>query len=168
MPKKPRVTFKELLSRLTGFSTPVFGVSWNPPKPERGVIRNLFTFLEDRRVLFNPFHLEVESQVTDSVLKIREELTKVLGQLPESSNAAPSLRAMRAACRRFMDEPHPEAPHLDHHFMMRRHDGGAGFFMALGELRAVFGTHLGLLAVQYGLDVEGDLASIMPPEEETG
>ena len=48
--------------------------------------------------------------------------------------------------------------------------GGAGryawqswiFFAALGELRGVFGLHIAKIAAQYGLDIEEDLASILP------
>ena len=62
-----RMKFKEIVNRLTGFSIPVFGVSWNPPEPEVAVARRVLAFLEDRRVLFNPYHLEVEYQCIDSV-----------------------------------------------------------------------------------------------------
>jgi hypothetical protein len=37
---------------------------------------------------------------------------------------------------------------------------------ALGELRGVFGIHVGLLATKYGIDVEDGLASILPEYEE--
>lgn len=37
---------------------------------------------------------------------------------------------------------------------------------ALGELRGVFGVHLARLAVAYGIDVEDDLGSILPGEDE--
>lgn len=37
---------------------------------------------------------------------------------------------------------------------------------AVGELRGVFGIHIAQLAAQYGIDVEDDLASILPPPEE--
>lgn len=163
--KYSRIRFKNVVSRLTGFSIPIFGVSWNPPEPERKIIRRLFTFLEDRRVLFNPYSLEVESQVTDSVLEIRKELTNTLNQLPEDSKAAQSVRAIRAVCRKFMDEPYPEMPHIGWPMMPGR-EASAGFFVALGELRAVFGTHLAILAVQYGINIEEDLASILPATEE--
>jgi hypothetical protein len=36
--------------------------------------------------------------------------------------------------------------------------------MALGELRAIFGTHLASLAVAYGIDVEPEFAAIMPTD----
>jgi hypothetical protein len=36
------------------------------------------------------------------------------------------------------------------------------FNQALGELRGVFGIHVGLLAIKYGLDIEDGLASILP------
>lgn len=43
--------FKEMLSRLTGISVPVFGVSWNPPEADCAVGKRAVAFLEDRRVL---------------------------------------------------------------------------------------------------------------------
>jgi len=61
-----------LAHRLTGFSLLFFGVQWTPPADEREIVRGLLMALEDRRVLFVPHHLEVVSQVTSSVLQIRE------------------------------------------------------------------------------------------------
>jgi hypothetical protein len=39
---------------------------------------------------------------------------------------------------------------------------------ALGELRSLFGIQLGLLAATYKLGLEGDLATILPPEPDDG
>ncbi len=36
---------KEVLARVTGFSVPVFGVSWNPPQPEVASARRVLTYL---------------------------------------------------------------------------------------------------------------------------
>jgi hypothetical protein len=168
--QKGRIAANSLAHRLSGFSLPFFGVQWTPPADEREIVRGLLTALEDRRVLFVLYHLEVVSQVTSSVLQMRETLTRTLKTLPETSRAAGSVRAMRAACRRFLEEPMPEFRNL-----MRWHGGRHGgdeegnpsFFVALGELRAAFGTHIAALAYQYGLDVEPELASILPsPDEE--
>jgi hypothetical protein len=38
------------------------------------------------------------------------------------------------------------------------------FIDALGELRAVFGVHVAQLSAKFGIDVEDDLASILPAE----
>ena len=43
--------------------------------------------------------------------------------------------------------------------------GGPAFFVALGELRATFGIHIAALAYQFDIDVESDLASILPSED---
>jgi hypothetical protein len=167
--QKSRIAANSLVHRLSGFSLPFFGVQWTPPADEREILRGLLTALEDRRVLFVPHHLEVVSQVTSSVLQMRETLTKTLQTLPETSRAAGSIRAMRAACRRFLEEPMPDFRNL-----MRWHggrhaddeEGSPSFFVALGELRATFGTHIAVLAYQYGLDVEPELASILPSSDE--
>ena len=142
---------KELAQRLNGVSIPIFGVSWTAPEPQRKVVRGVLAFLEDRRVLYNPYNIEIEREVSESVLEIRRELTKAIQALPEDSPAAPALRAMRAASREYLDQSH----RFPHHM---------GFMLALGELRAHFGLQIAFLAIEYGLDIEEDLAQIIPPE----
>jgi hypothetical protein len=168
--QKGRIAANSLVHRLTGFSLPFFGVQWAPPADEREIVRGLLAALEDRRVLYVPYHLEVVSEVTSSVLQVREILTKTLQALPETSRASGSVRAMRAACRRFLEEPKPDFRNLMR-WRGSRHPGdeewSPAFFVALGELRATFGTHLAALAYQYGLDVEPELASIFPSADES-
>lgn len=153
--------YKEIISRLTGFTTPIFGASWNPPVADITVARRVMSFLEDRRVFYNPYHMEVEYQCIDSVLKTRKFLTETIGGLSDKSELASHLRAIRAACREFVDAVggpgHPRRG--------RRFHGPfeVEFFQALGQLRAMAGIHIGAIAVMYGLSVEGSLAEILPP-----
>jgi hypothetical protein len=154
------MNYKEVLTRITGFSVPVFGVSWNPPQPEIAISRRVLAFLEDRRVLYNPYHLEVAEQCIHSVIEIRRFLTEVIGQLPGDSKLGEHLRAIRAACRKFLDETAPGSrrgfrPHWGEPFE-------SSFFTALGELRATIGVHVAAVAVMHGIDVEGQLASVLP------
>lgn len=158
--------YKEIISRLTGFSTPVFGVSWNPPAAEITVARRVMAFFEDRRVFYNPYHMEMEDHCVGSILETRKFLTKIIGNLPEKSELASHLRAIRAACRRFLDtvgDPSNPARH-------RRVRGPfeTEFFEALGQLRATAGIHVGALAVMFGLPVEGHLSEILPPPIDEG
>lgn len=148
--KKKLLHFKELASRLNGVQIPIFGVQWVPTEPERKVVRDVLTFFEDRRVLYNPCAWELESEVNESVLRIREVLTDAIQRLGQDSKAAPAMRAMRAACREYLDGAR-------HHYS---HDLSIG----LGRLRALFGLQIAFLAIQYGIDLEDELASIIPPE----
>jgi hypothetical protein len=68
---------------------------------------------------------------------------------------------MRAACRKFLDGVGTK----------NYGRGGFGnrglahdwqFMSALGELRGVIGLHVAALAAKHGLDVEGELESILP------
>lgn len=150
-----KVTFQKLAGRITGVSIPVFGVSWNPPPAERDIVRETFVFLEDRRVLYNDFAHELPHEVVDSVLAIRAELTAALKRLPEQSEATSSLKAMRAACREYLDAPRVGR------------GGGWGPFphmSELGRLRAMVGVHVAYLAVKYGIDVDGELVRVIPAE----
>jgi hypothetical protein len=152
--------FKEIASRLTGFSVPVFGISWNPPEPEVAVARRVLVFLEDRRVLFNPYHLEVADQCVHSVVEIRQFLTAETGRLAGDSTLGEHLRGIRAACRKFLDD----MP-LGSGRILRPHWAGpfeSEFFTQLGELRASIGLHIAAIALMHGLDVEGELASTLP------
>ena len=117
-----KVRAKDIVRRITGVPTPIGGIQWEPPEDERKITRAFVTFLEDRRVLFNPFHLEIEHQVIDSLIKIRETATGTLRELPEGSKAVGPIKAIRAACRRFLDEPHVDF----HHLQRRWHRGYPG------------------------------------------
>jgi len=151
MKKGTGYKFTALATHMTGFSIPVFGVSWQPPESQRKIIRELLVFLEDRRVLYNPYAWEVEHEVVDSVMQIREKLTSAIQRLPDNAPSVSWLRAMRIACRTFLDSGR-----------MPFHGDRSSVFLELGELRALFGTHLAYLAVHFGIDLEADLASIVP------
>lgn len=57
--------FREIRERLTGISCPIFGVSWNPSETERTKAIKIIRFLEDRRVLYNPYeHLMNKNVLT--------------------------------------------------------------------------------------------------------
>jgi hypothetical protein len=161
--RKGRLKITDLARRITGLSMPILGVTWIPPAADRDAVRVFLTFLEDRRVLFNPFHLEVEHQVQQSILHIREHCTKAIAALPDSSLAIAALRGIRAACRRFLDEP------LTHSRRFHQRDfygpEGPEFFTALGEFRATVGAHVASLAVLYKIELEPELASIVPAED---
>jgi hypothetical protein len=161
--------FTEIVARLTGISCPIFGVSWNPSEAEVTAAKRVISFLEDRRVLYNPTTMEVPSHCAMSVVDIRRFLTEELGLLDPHNELAKNLQAMRAACRKFLDavqEEESRPDFIDDPVRLRWSLGSWIFLSALGELRAVVGIHVAQIAVRNGLDVESDLASILPAEFE--
>lgn len=147
--------------RITGISTPLGGIQWGDPGPSDGeTVRQFVLFLEDRRVLYNAMDLEEISQVERSIHEIREQCTKTLQALPSGAFATPPIRIIRAASRRFHNEQDEEFRFFDGDRHFRR--GSPGFFTALGAYRATVGQQVALLAAYYDLDIEGDLASVLP------
>lgn len=157
--------FDAIRRRLTGLSCPVFGVSWNPPEPRRDAARRVVAFLEDRRVLYAPEQMEIAHHCVESVLDIRRFLTGELQQPVEPDALTIGLRAMRAACRKFLDVVGADEDIVRYGYH-QGHWASWVFNGALGELRGVFGVHLAQIAVEYGLAIEDELAAILPGEEE--
>jgi hypothetical protein len=87
------------VARLTGFSTPVFGIQWTPPESQRTVARRAIAFLEDRRVLFVP--LEMESPVARSLRAVDPAHSGVpdAGTRRDRFRSAARAIAARHACR---------------------------------------------------------------------
>jgi hypothetical protein len=154
--------FSEIANRLTGISTPLVGVSWQPTEPEKAAARRVVTFLEDRRVLYVPSEQELPSHCVDSVLQIRRFLTSEIGKLDVKSELGASLRAMRAACRKFLDAVGPKDMDIIRYARQNGHYASWTFYNALGEMRGVFGIHLARIATRFRLDIEDDLAAILP------
>lgn len=153
--------FKSLLNRLTGISCPVFGVSWNPPEDERGLARKIVIFLEPKRVLYTAFEYEYVCHCIDSVLEIRNYLTTELSKISENSELEKYVRAMRNSCNKFLSR----CPNDKDSRCVSCRDGNINnwiFISAIGELRGVFGVMLGQISKAYGIDVEDDLAQIIP------
>ena len=149
--------FERIFKNITGLSCPIFGIQWNAPAIEADEAKNIFLFLEDKRVLFNPINMEGTGHCAQSVIGIRAELTKRLQVLPSDSNLAKSLKRMRKACQEFSDKlGHPKFLEFDapvQKSMLERE---------LFKLREKCGVSVAEIAVAYGLDVDDGLASIIP------
>lgn len=155
-----RVT-AEQARQITGIATPFGGISWADRGPtETETVHTFILFLEDRRVLYNAMDLEVVSQVEGSIHEIRGQCTQTLQALPPKALAIIPVRNIRTAARRFHDDRHEEFRLFDSHHP--RVEGNPGFFTALGAFRATVGLHVAQLAAHYDIDVEGDLASVLP------
>ncbi|HEX2161415.1 MAG TPA: DUF6650 family protein [Thermoleophilaceae bacterium] len=155
--------FSALLSRVNGFSTPVFGMSWEPARSDVEVAQGLLLFLEDRRVLYSPYEVEVPEHCVESVQEIRRFLTDVLVKGGIADELAEPLSAMRASCRKFLDEVNKDRV-LRERWQLTDMMGVQGwtFNQALGQLRGVVGVHVAQVAVRYGLDVPDVLDPILP------
>jgi hypothetical protein len=160
--------FSEIANRLTGISTPLGGISWQGTELEVSAARRVISFLEDRRVLYAPDELEVPSHCVHSVIDIRQFLSSELGKLDGGSEFAASLRAMRAACRKFLERVGVNGREVTLYANHRGHWASWTFYSALGEMRGTFGVHLARVAAQFKLDIEDKLASILPAKDEEG
>ena len=159
--------FSEIAGRLTGISTPLGGVSWQATEAEIAAARRVVTFLEDRRVLYAPDELEVPAHCVHSVMDIRRFLTAELGKLDNGSEFAANLRAMRAACRKFLDRVGADGD--ERAIFYANHQGHWAswtFYSAIGEMRGTFGVHLARIAARFQLDIEDKLAAILPAQDE--
>jgi hypothetical protein len=163
--KLVKVRSQSLATRLAGVSVLGFGASWKAPEPERVVVRDVITALEDKRALYSQAVWEEPRHVIQSIFKIRDELTNGLKRVGDNSPAKDAFRIRRAACREFLTLTSTQS--LQQQKGMMRGNSvweQEQFFVELGKLRSVFGQQLAVLGYLYGIDIEPELASILPPE----
>ncbi|MGH8543857.1 MAG: DUF6650 family protein [Gammaproteobacteria bacterium] len=153
----------EAARRITGFSTPLFGVSWEPGEADAAAARRVMEFLADRRVLWRSIDLEVPSYSIEFVLEIRRYLTEELQRHGQEDELANLLRQLRAACRRFIEAVDPVMHRSGWHnwfdmLELDRWEVGDAF----GALRATFGQGIAVLSSRWGFDVPDELEAILP------
>ncbi len=73
---------------------------------------------------------------------------------------------MRAACRKFLDAIGADGEDIITNATHDDHYASWTFYSALGEMRGTFGVHLARIAAKFKLDVEDDLAKILPAKAE--
>lgn len=156
-----------MLSRLRGLTIAGFGASWEPSESERDIAGRVISFLEDRRVLFNDYELEVPGHCVDSIIEIRSFLTEQLGELKtREASIADNIRGIRAACREFLDTVQKDDGQI---IIESSFEGGPQnwtFYAALGELRATVGMHVAVISAKHNLSVNSELANILPPKSD--
>ena len=148
-----------LAHRLTGIPTPIGGSSWKPPLAERDKARRLLAYLAGQRALHYPYDKEIGTFIVQSVLDARERLARDIEDLSMDSVLRGTLRAMQAACRKFLDENQSASAGYGWPYEAQLHS-------TLGELRALFGIHIARMACAYDLQVDACLVDILPPESE--
>lgn len=151
----------EIFDRLTGISCPLFGISWNPPVLERTIAREVIVFLEPRRVLYAAYEYESVCPCITSVTEIKNYLTSELQQVREKSKISSYIRSMRNACNKFLSKC-PDNKEFRCYACQAGNIDNWIFTSAIGELRGVFGIMLGQIVKAYGIDIEDDLAEIIP------
>lgn len=163
------MTFKEIASRITGISCAVFGISWDPPKLERDIAYRVVNFLEDRRVLYNPYYLESPEHCRISIIEIRKFVTEQLNDLQIDSELGKLLRAIRSSCRMFLDTLTQNSFSFQGPDNTIPHNLGLSaqmiFYSGIGELRGKIGIYLAQILVMYGIDCESELMTIVPLEK---
>jgi len=146
--------------RLTGISTPWLGASWEYRESDADVVRRVFSFLEDRRVLYEPLNAQIFFYVGQSVAEIRQMLTRELGASSVGEQLSESFKAIRKALRRFMDDldklERAERSGLTDSLQI--HDQQV---LALGEMRGRVNPVLALLAEKYRIEVDEELAAAL-------
>lgn len=159
---------REVRRRLTGFNftLPIVGggagATWSTNEADKATARAVLNFLEDHRVLYDPYQVEIAHACVASVREIREHLRHVIGQGQTDALRDP-LRAIQAACRQFLTDV--QATERDGRYLDIRQDGTPSwlFNQAIGALRGRIGTSVAVIVDAFDVDVDEHLGKIMPP-----
>ncbi len=160
-----RIGKRDVKRRLTGLTLPVVGgsVTWSTDEGERIRARSALHFLEDRRVLYSPYEVEVPESCVESVREIREHLRGAI-QACQSAELRDPLRAIQAAAREFLTTVESLRGHQSLQSRMHR-DGAPSwlFNQGLGELRARVGVSVALIIDRFDIEIDEHLVPILPP-----
>jgi len=177
-PKKGKTSF-----RIRGISLGPFGLSWEKVEKidEKTLIRGLILFLEDKRILHNPAtghsvasHFVVQGldrstclspYAVKSIIRIREEIGKLLKAIPEENSATKILRHLREMCQWALncaEKMQADVVKQDSDYEDIWSDGALEYGMTfLGLYRRKMGRYIKELAKLYDLPIEGPLQKMI-------
>jgi hypothetical protein len=111
--------------RPTGAGAFGFSLNWEKVPGDKDVARRVITYLEDRRLLFGERHTEDQMHCVDSAIGIRNFLTQELTNAKPGKSLEASLRAIRAACRKFIEAAGPNARNFMYQDSLRQTVSGS-------------------------------------------
>lgn len=134
-----------------------------PSAAEHQALAGLMAMLEGSPV-FNGHLVMAEEQ--ERCYRAIGELRRLVADtrllLPDDCAACDVLAAMRAACRKYLDEAEAWDKKSGRRFSMP----SFAFYQSLGAFREVIGLHVWRLGEVYDLDVEGRLITYFPGTRE--
>lgn len=161
-----RYSFKDLFQKykLTGFSTPFGGITYEVAEGEKEIIEKFITFLEGRRALFSELYEGCPEGVIDSIMTIRNELQKVREELNRNSYCFKILSKMQDRIFEFIQYACKDCPNP--HSCKNCQIYEEGCIEGLLEFRKRFGTHIADIAVTYKINIDHNLKVIIPIHDE--
>ena len=163
-----RIGRREMRRRLTGLTLPSIlgtgggGATWTVEAGDKSRADSILRYLEDRRVLYAPYEVEIPHRCVASVREIRAHLRSVIEQC-QSRELRDPLRAIQASCRQFLT--YAEAIG-DRNGRIDVVGGGSDswlFNQILGSLRARVGVSVAVVIETFDVDVDQHLAKLLPP-----
>ena len=145
-----------------GLSWIGFTFSWEMVPGDAEYAQQVISELENRRVLWGPRNPGDEPHCFKSVTQMRDFLSSKLEIHGLGKDLRGSLQAMRSACNKFITDGGVDGINFMKHGAAPIHT----FSLALGELRSRIGLQVAMLAYRYDLEVDDDLAEILPPPDE--
>lgn len=146
--------------RPTGASAWGVGFQWERRETDAEIARRVISLLEDRRMLWVDMSYEYPDHCLASAKQTRDALTDQINSPAISDDLASMLKQIRKLFADFMTT----APRAAAHGQMFGPLSAEPFSVALGSLRAAVGDRLATLVAAYGLDVDEDLATIIPDD----
>lgn len=147
---------------MTGVSAAVGGAQWERRDDDAEIARRVLNLFADRRMLWKDFSVEIEEHCVVSANKVRDALGGHLDNPEIGTDLTRRLGLLQRLFRDFVDEVGPAGE--DRHGHRWSTHGIDVLSMALGRLRGLVGVQVGELAALYGLDVDDDLASLVPDQ----
>lgn len=129
---------------------------------EAQAVAGLVSMLEGNAVFSHGMQPEEQERCYRAIGELRRRAGDTQKLLPEDAAAVPLLVAMRAACRKYIDESEAWDRKAGRRFAMPTF----GFYQLLGGLREVIGLYVWRLCEVYDLEIEGRLAAFFPGTRE--
>jgi|GEM_PF-6669725 len=143
-----------------------------PPAGGGGAIAaSIVSFLEPRKVLYDDHEVEIVPEAIGSVREIEDALGQVIqGQHGADPRLVGPLNLMRDACIAFRGRVQllVARGRIRQFIHQMDHKDAAIFGIALGLLRGEFGPQIEALVDQYGVQITGQLKSILPSSNAAG
>lgn len=137
--------------RVTGFDTPIGGLSWEYTANAKNGIQDLFYFLESKRILTNPMEMEIKSWCEEAAIEIKGKIVEIMSGYNFDGNSIHHLRLMIDACNAFLDK----LANVDIQGIIYKNDKGdwedIAFSRAMKELRKKFKDIISLFESAYEL-----------------